>query len=613
MRMVCVAATLVLSAATLEAQRTPFIPTDTLALIDHKAITTRDFIERIELMPWPGKGAGRMDSAKIRALQSLVAEQLLADDALARGVGSDSSDDRRRTSLERLLVRDELYRREVVSRVTVSKEELTKGLRRLAVQLTVIFLRTGSRDHAVELSRLLSRTPGPDSSSVQVPANLVLEADSLTLTLGGLDWTLEDSAFALSMKRRVSQAVQSDYLGWGVIYLVDAKTNPAFANSSVPDRRSNAEKLLRRRKLDERAAEFTRTALAGQKAEAEPQLFEVLAREMHARILTEPSRHFKTSGFELLPGDLDSIAVVMAAALDSEIVRIPSGGITLRSLLESMQTQEMRFTSLDTTRFKNQLNGFIRSLVRAELLSRVGQTRGLQYSDNVTRDINVWTGYWRAAAVEQEIRAKVNVTDEETLAFLTRNARFWGDAYEVSVREILSNDLATAVGILDSLHRGADMPSLARRFSVRRGWKDRGGESGFFYVSSYPELGVPAVFLDSGRVAGPLQLRQGFSIFTTLGRRTHEGAMSLDSLRHASRNAARLEKAQREVNSYVANLAHDRRVTMYYDRLARVKVNPSSMVTKRYMGFGGVITAVPTIRPTWQWVKDAPGVREVLP
>jgi hypothetical protein len=121
------------------------------------------------------------------------------------------------------------------------------------------------------------------------------------------------------------------------------------------------------------------------------------------------------------------------------------------------------------------------------------------------------------------------------------------------------------------------------------------------------------VFLDSGLVSGPLRLQQGFSIFATLGRRTHEGAMRLDSLRHSARNAARLEKAQKKVNEYVAGLARDRRVTMYYDRLARVKVNPSSMVTKRYLGFGGVMTAVPTIKPVWQWVKEAPNVQEVLP
>jgi hypothetical protein len=398
-----------------------------------------------------------------------------------------------------------------------------------------------------------------------------------------------------------------------VIYLVDMKTNPAYANSPVPDRRSNAEKLIRRRKLDERAAAFTRIALAGQRAVAEPQLFEMLAQAMLTRIQADPSQHFKTSGFELLPGDLDAIAAVMAGDLDSEIVRIPSGGITVRLLLEYMQTQEMRYTSLDTARFKNQLNGFIRSLVRAELLTRVGQSRGLQYSDNVTRDINVWTGYWRSAAVEQEIRRNVSVTDEETLGFLTRNGRFWGDSYEVNVREILSDSLGTSLSLLDSLNQGADMAALARRFSTRKGWRERGGESGFFYVASYPELGVPAVFLDSGLVSGPLRLQQGFSIFATLGRRTHEGAMRLDSLRHSARNAARLEKAQKEVNEYVAGLARVSRVTMYYDRLARVKVNPSSMVTKRYLGFGGVMTAVPTIKPVWQWVKEAPNVQEVLP
>jgi hypothetical protein len=89
--------------------------------------------------------------------------------------------------------------------------------------------------------------------------------------------------------------------------------------------------------------------------------------------------------------------------------------------------------------------------------------------------------------------------------------------------------------------------------------------------------------------------------------------MALDSLIAGARTAARLEKAQRLVNTEVARLARESQVTMYYDRLARVTITPSNMVTKRYIGFGGIMMAVPTIHPIWQWVKDAPNVREVLP
>jgi hypothetical protein len=39
------------------------------------------------------------------------------------------------------------------------------------------------------------------------------------------------------------------------------------------------------------------------------------------------------------------------------------------------------------------------------------------------------------------------------------------------------------------------------------------------------------------------------------------------------------------------------------ERLRALKVNESNMVTRRYIGFGGVITAVPSIAPLWEW-KD---------
>ena len=83
---------------------------DTLAWVGTSAVTAADLVRRIEWMPWPGKqdGAG-MDSAKVRALQSLAGECLLAQEAEREGLGDSGSVARMRASLRKALVRDALY------------------------------------------------------------------------------------------------------------------------------------------------------------------------------------------------------------------------------------------------------------------------------------------------------------------------------------------------------------------------------------------------------------------------------------------------------------------------------------------------------------------------
>lgn len=84
---------------------------DTLAWVDSHTITRDDLRRRIELMPWPVKhGRASLDSARVKALESLVAEQLLADQARRDGLDQSSHLVRTREALRRTLVRDALYR-----------------------------------------------------------------------------------------------------------------------------------------------------------------------------------------------------------------------------------------------------------------------------------------------------------------------------------------------------------------------------------------------------------------------------------------------------------------------------------------------------------------------
>jgi hypothetical protein len=71
---------------------------------------------------------------------------------------------------------------------------------------------------------------------------------------------------------------------------------------------------------------------------------------------------------------------------------------------------------------------------------------------------------------------------------------------------------------------------------------------------------------------------------------------SKDSLEY--RNQARTVEA---LNRFLGGLATKFAVEIDFEKLKKVSLTPSNMVTKRFIGFGGAMMAVPTIPFLWHW------------
>jgi hypothetical protein len=592
----------ILASAPVAAQRAA-IPTDTLAEYDASAITARDFLERIELMPFLGKDRqSEHDSAKVRALRSLVAEKLLAQEAARRALNSDSASLRRSSGLERLMVRDELYKREVVAKVEVSDRERSLGMRRYPNELHVLFIYSPSAKQARELHDSLVAYRSFDDALRHLPARLLQRADSAVVTFGIDDQTLEDSAYALNMKRRFSHPVQSDYLGWGVLYLIDQRTNTA-ANRSVGDRLSSVESIIRRRNMGRRAALYQGEILSPQRAVVDTAMFLQMGKSLRSHMMADSSNRRGQAGYRLYQSDIDAYQTSSTSMLNEEFVHLASGGMTLIDVLDAFRSYEFAFPRLDEADFMRRLSGALKTVVASELMSREGYRRNLQHTETVRHDVSVWDDHWTAGALVKRIKDSVMVSESEVMNFLISRGGALGASYEVNVREVLCDSIGRALDVLGRAVNGESLGQLARTFSRRTNWAAKDGVSGFFRVSTNPALGFPALLQDSGSIGGPLTLREGFSVFTTLAKRTFrpDGELHLDSLKYFGREGALVQKQAQVVDSVISALVRSAGVRIHTDRLSRLQVTKPNMVTRRFIGFGGTVLAVPTIPSLWNW------------
>jgi hypothetical protein len=597
------------------AQSASTIPADTLAEIGPSIITAQDLIERIELMPWPGKERpGTRDSAKIHALQSLVAEELLAHEAAAAGLASDSLVLAQAGITERLLVRDELYRREVRAKVSVSEKEILRGLKRYVEQRTLVAFTARDRDAAREIARALSAHSSLDTAVRSLPLSLLRRQDTASVVFGQLEEPIEDVAYALTPLHRSSDPLQTPQGEWVVLSLLASQSSPTAAKTNASERRYYVDQTIRSRKELALARIYVGKILGPQKARATPEVFEELAKALLQVLRSDPDRYRTPKGYSLAL-TVDTLSIILAKSLTQELIQVPDGGMTLGEILNAWLFMSFYFPSLDEQDFLPRLNGSMREVVAAELMTRQGYRQSLHHSTPVRHDLQLWTKYWMTQVYRRQIAAEVEVTEEEVLQALVESASSFGRAYEVNIREILSDSLKTSLRMLERLLRGEDMAGLARRYSRRMAWAWRGGESGFFPVSEHPELGIQALEADTGKTLGPVASHEGYSLLRVLGKRqiADSGSPSFDSLKSLQRTQLRVEKGEEEVDRRLAAAARTQNVRLYYDRLKSVSIMPSNMVTTRSIGFGGAMKAFPPLTPQWEWMDKSADLRHLLP
>ena len=113
-----------------------------IAKIGSEVITESEFIERYELTPQINAGIiSAEESIKREVLYSIIAEKLWALEAESMGLDNSELIKSTYKAIEKMYVRDALYRQEILSKVKLSDEYLIEAFRRnsLLLDLNYIF------------------------------------------------------------------------------------------------------------------------------------------------------------------------------------------------------------------------------------------------------------------------------------------------------------------------------------------------------------------------------------------------------------------------------------------------------------------------------------------
>ncbi len=570
-------------------------------------IPEREFLERFELTPGLYRHRKlQLEQEKLTLLYSMVAEKLLAQEALARNCDTAALYTRALADITRLLVRDELYRTEVRARVTVSSAEIKEGIARARKQLHLEFL-FFSDDAEARFVRGRLKT-GKDLDRFSLDSTLGALRDTATVIWGDADTTIEEAAYRLTTDG-ISPVVPAGE-GFYILRLLSSDPNTFYTDMSPVTLRERIVARIRMRKEQAQEDRYVRDLLRDRKAFSPPDLFKRFAAAVDAvfrSAYTPPSTALSaTMG--------NSVLLHLADVEQETLIVAGSRAWTVGEAVERLVTRGFTVNGDSVRGVAARLYSVFREWSRHELLAQEGFSRGLDHDPTVEQQLRPWRDHLLAGMAQQRIREIVRVDDADVYAHM-RSTDPSVFPPEVRLRVLRTSGIQEMDGAFRQLEAGVPFDQVIRLFSVDPADRQTGGLTPFFSVTERYPLGAIASRLEPGEFYGPLRDTTGYIYMQLVEKRSEAlpGDTAFAARFARAREEARKLKERRAVTLFIAQSAAARGVDIYQERLSRLRVTPVPMMTYRLLGFGGRMFEVPFVEPQLDWLNVEPPRESILP
>lgn len=577
-----------------------------ISKIGSEVITESEFIERYELTPQIYAGmVGAEESFKKEVLYSIIAEKLWTLEAESMGLDNSELIKSTYKAIEKMYVRDALYRQEILGKVKLSNEYLIEAFRRnnLLLDLNYIF----SEDET-EISNIFKQLgEGVEFYSIFLKRpESKLQENPYQVSYGQMDKNVEDILYNLK-PGEFTQPIKAPK-GFYIFKLLLTQAKIIENAQQAEEQKKYVLKIAEKTITDSIFKDFYSKFFKDATAETNRGLFLKLSDLVEETLKTRSEKEKIPSGEKnyILPQDLYKIETELSPELlNAEFIKLNNQPVTINDFLQELSIEKFFVDSLDSYHIKARLNFAVKIFIEHELLSREGYRRGLQNLPEVQRYLKMWRAYYLTEALRKEISQSIKITDEEAYEYFLEKNRDTNSLIEVKIIEVLTEDLDNIRTVLDELSAEKDFKELAVKYTIREEAKNNNGELGFFSVSEHGEIGRKAALMKIGDMYGPIKVPEGYSLFELLDRKENV-EMSLNNY-EAEKERIKVELRHKKYSDALINktveLANKYNVQLNYEVLNSIEVLNTTTVVYRYFGFGGRLLTVPMTAPNYLWVK----------
>jgi len=583
-----------------------------VAKIGNDLLSTDEFKTRYEFLPHPSMVHKNDDSLKTEFLASLLAERLWALEAKELHLDTLKLYQNMIKPVEKMLLRDALYKQEIDSKVKISDIDLVRGKARSNLTLKVLIISSTDSVESYEIYRQLKKGVSFDSL-LRTRLDYSMQKEPVSIAFGKMDeeW-MEDSLYRMKPKT-FSKPMKNDK-GWFIFKLVDKISGQADNSTGFA---SNVKNIIRVRRSRVIGTAFLEKLLSGIKVSFNPdvviKLPDMALESFQKRKQINPA---DSANFHFTDFDVAYITSTFGEPMLSKpIAFFDSDSPTLNDFFYFLLVDDFVVKHLTKQNVSGMLQKKLNEYVQYELITREAYKRKLQNLPDVKKDIKMWQDNYLSQFIKKVFVDSSRVTDSDVYQYYVHETGKEKAGLKVNLIEIFTDNLDSVETILKKLKEGEAFTSLAEKYNQRKSTQAQHGAFGWQYTAQLGEIGKVAESMKEGEVYGPLKVEGGYSIFKLLEKKeAHDSVKeSFESVKEKLKGELFSRRLYDNVNEGTAKLAQKFGVTIYDQAMKNLTVTEVNMFVYRYIGFGGRITGAPYTMPNFDWFDVWQKQKKLLP
>lgn len=575
-----------------------------IARVGSRTVTVQEFTERMILSPYMYKGSREARELLMKDfLYSILAEKLFAEEGISAGFEEDDIIKITYKAVEKMYLRDALWRDEIASKVELKDEEIIREYRRASIVLYVNYIYSVDSVEIFNINNLLNS--GIPFDSVFVKRSEFNEQKfPFEIEYGMFDKKVQEKLYSLNPGEYTEPLFTgTNWIIFRLNEFGELVLNENERNKILKEIRSQLEED----KTNEVYQEFYKKFFTGKKVETDGEIFWSLAEKISELFSAKKEKgEIRKNHVLLEPNDVYEIEKKFGIdSLNMKFISLPGQEINLKTFIRNFIFDGFYSEETELNIIAAKLNSRIKSFIENELLADEAYKRGYQNLPEVKNSLAMWKDNYLSQLYKPTIidSSELNITNEEVKNYYEQIVEEEIKYEELNIVELLTDDLEVIENVLNQIEKGADFRTLAIKHTKRIWVKDNNGEFGFFPSIMYGDIGKIASTLEINQIYGPLKVPEGFSIFQLIDKRESEvkSIALFEEIKEDLIKDIKEGKIQKAFVKEAVRLANKYGIEINENVLLSIDVKPMDMYVYRYMGFGGRISAVPLLTPFSEW------------
>ncbi|APF20224.1 Parvulin-like peptidyl-prolyl isomerase [Caldithrix abyssi DSM 13497] len=542
---------------------------DSVIKIEHSKIPLTEFENRLNFVPHPNQFLP--DSVlKKQLAAALVAERILAMEAVKNKLDTMDRVAKMIHEFEKEAVYERWMEQEIRSKIKISESELKKAYPRFIEKRVVDYLvLSDSTSAALAKQKLKSNSDADELKELNLPLK------TKTIEYAETWEPVEEEIYSLKIGE-VSNPINVD----GKYYVFKLKKvvpHPIFSKHDYNYWKPSIKKRVKARKEMKVFDSVIGNLMRNKKFTIKRDQYEFVLNKL-INVIPFRKEHPLQSP-EMINMELGNVINDLEKFFDKPFIHFDNGDIwTIGEFWEKLSLGPYLLNYQSADEFKRAFPEVIRKMVIIETVIEEGYKMGLQNTDYVKKQTEMWKANLLAKLYQQSILDTIRISEEDMVKFYEANKDRYQKPELRKILEILVDNRALAERLIKRINAGQDMAALAQKYSIRQIAK-KNLEQGFYITrNSWGKIGKIAFSLSPGELFGPLKLDENRYSIIKLIEIKKAGTIPFKEMRERVRTDLLLQKAKQVYTQVLCDRIKQYDIEVNFEALNRIKVLKGNML-----------------------------------